>query len=185
MSDSIVRSQSLVSEARLSPIALPEKPQQIAHQQNHKHCTKPYACTSTGAPPAVTVVSSAQAEHQHQNNDENEHFRYSFLSPDYNAPSCITDLIAPGVSSSTIPSMTVLLNPSNAGTLPLQVLLFAWPLSWSLPEPSWPAVERSRDRLNCASKRRLYVHRPPWCGGRHPSRGTNQLRSSYCAELAF
>ena len=57
------------------PIFLSEKSQQIADQQDQQHRAKPDACASARAPPTVAVVSSAQAENQHKNNDEYEHFR--------------------------------------------------------------------------------------------------------------
>jgi len=63
-------------ELDLAQIFLPEDSKQIAHQQNHQHCAKPYAGTSAGAPSVVAVVASATAEDKHQNNNQNndEHF---------------------------------------------------------------------------------------------------------------
>jgi hypothetical protein len=61
---------SHVSETDLPQIALSEKSQQIAHQQNDPNCAKPYACASACAPPAVAVVSSSPAKKEHQNNNE-------------------------------------------------------------------------------------------------------------------
>jgi hypothetical protein len=58
------------SEPNLPQTALSEKPKQIAQQQNHQHCAKPYACSPSGAPPAVTVISSAPGEYEHQKNDD-------------------------------------------------------------------------------------------------------------------
>jgi len=71
----------LSADARqLRQIDLSENSQREAYQQNHKHCTKPYACATACAPPAVPVVSSAQAEYQHKNKDEYEHFSCPPLS---------------------------------------------------------------------------------------------------------
>ena len=73
------RRQSPGSEPHLPQIALSEQSQQIAHQQDHKYCAKPYACASACTPPAVAVVSSAPAKNQHQNNNEkNQHLASPF-----------------------------------------------------------------------------------------------------------
>src|ERR1700722_16897713 len=56
----------LLSKFRSPPqSALVKDPQQIADQQNHQHCSKPYACASTGPPTAVAVISAAHPENQH------------------------------------------------------------------------------------------------------------------------
>jgi hypothetical protein len=65
-----LRRQSFSSEPSLQRIALSEQSQQVAHQQNHKHCAKPYACASAAAQPAVAVLSSAPAENQQQINND-------------------------------------------------------------------------------------------------------------------
>ena len=78
--DSIVRQPSLINETDLPQNELSENSQHKAHQQNHKHCTKPYAGATAGAPPSVPVVSSAQTEYQHKNNDEYEHLSCPPLS---------------------------------------------------------------------------------------------------------
>ncbi len=52
--------------------SLSEKPQQITHQQDQQYCAKSYACSSTDAPSAVSVVSAASAEYEDQNNNEND-----------------------------------------------------------------------------------------------------------------
>jgi hypothetical protein len=53
-------------------IGLSENSQQVAHQHNQKNGAKPYTCATAGTPPAVSVVSSAPAEDQHQNNNQND-----------------------------------------------------------------------------------------------------------------
>ena len=91
--DSIVCYPSLINETGLHQIDLSENSQRKAHQQNHKHRTKPYACATACAPPSVPVVSSAQAEYQHKNKDEYEHFCCSPLSE--LQPGCMTALNPP------------------------------------------------------------------------------------------
>jgi hypothetical protein len=49
-------------------LALPEKPQEIAHQQDQQHRAKSYACATTRAPPAVAVVASTTTKDEYQNN---------------------------------------------------------------------------------------------------------------------
>ena len=80
--------------------ALSEQSQQVTHQQNHKHCAKPYAGASAAAPPVVAVVSSAPAENQQQNNNENNQHLASPFIP--GIPGCDSGSIAPNVSRSTI-----------------------------------------------------------------------------------
>jgi len=67
----------VILPAEVVQIVLSEKPQQVAHQQDQQYCAKPYACTSADAPTVVAEVSSATAENQHQNNNQNndEHFK--------------------------------------------------------------------------------------------------------------
>ncbi|SPE31359.1 hypothetical protein SBA5_880027 [Candidatus Sulfotelmatomonas gaucii] len=57
----------------MQQIALSERSQQVTHQHDYKHRTKPYSCASAHAPPVVAEVSSAPAENEQQNNNENDH----------------------------------------------------------------------------------------------------------------
>jgi hypothetical protein len=55
-----------LSSAGLMPeFVLSENSQQIAHQQNDQHCTKPYACASARSPAAIAKVSSSASENEH------------------------------------------------------------------------------------------------------------------------
>jgi hypothetical protein len=96
---------SLVSETDLPQIALSEKSQQIAHQQNDQNCAKPNACASACAPPAVAVVSPSPAKNEHQNNNEyDEHLRSPSLQVATPGLCCRFDYPV---------CLTVCLNPEN------------------------------------------------------------------------
>jgi len=60
---------------------LSKRSQQVAHQQDHKNCAEPNAGASACAPPAVAEVSSAPAENQQQNNNENDQHLASPFAP--------------------------------------------------------------------------------------------------------
>ena len=56
---------------------LAEDAKQICNEKDKQHGSESDACSATGAPTTVAVVTASTAEQQNQNNDEYQHLRNS------------------------------------------------------------------------------------------------------------